>query len=238
MIMTQMRTQPSRLSTRPLGRFLAAVPRAAFLLLALPLAGNEPLSLGNPTTGEPARYFFSGNLLLNRDIVIEGPVEIVVRGDLNPNGNDIRVKPGGQLTLYLNSNLNMHGGARFINEGKAANLRILGTRTSGQQDFVVTDSQQFNGAVYAPRAHVMFNGGDGVYYGAVTAKNITFNARNVHFHFDEALRNLALTVNGFEEQVASFSVVGYKALEGTHSRVDVGDENVPMDAFVDQFFNP
>lgn len=206
------------------------------LVLFAALLHGGTTTLGSPGGTEPAQYYFSENLLLTNDLVIDGPVEMVVKGDLNPNGYDIRVTANGSLTLFLDANLNMHGGSQFINEGKAKNLLILGTRTSSQQDFVVTDSQQFNGAVYAPNANVMFNGGDGVYYGAVTAKNITFNANNVKFHFDEALSDLALTVHGFAEQTVGFTITGYKVVDGSGTTIEMNGQPVQVDTFIDQFF--
>lgn len=198
--------------------------------------------IGTPGATEPERYVLPHGMQLSQDLIINGPVEIVVSGDLNPNGHDIKLKEGsGSLTLYAGSNINMHGGARFINPNVPANLMIIGTSTSQWgQDFVVTDWTDFTGVVYAPNAHVMFNGGNGAtapsYSGGISAKNVTFNAQNVSFHFDESLRDLTLTVNGFQSQSRSFTVKSYAIVDRADETIEIGGSEEALDAFVDGLF--
>lgn len=192
--------------------------------------------IGTPGAEEPEKYHFTDNMLLSKELQINGPVIIVADRDVNPNNNSITLTANGSLTMYVQGNLNMHGNSAFNNNGKPSKLMLYGTRkdNEGQQDMVVAGNGYFCGVVYAPNAHVMKNGGgsSGATIGSIAAKKVTFNGSPGPFHYDESLKNVNVS-----SESGAYVVNGYEIITNRNQQTEVEGTTTTYANFINGFFD-
>jgi hypothetical protein len=182
---------PSRI-TRGLRTIIPEVtaPTLSFPHTSLP-EGNFKVS-GTPGSLFPQEYQFNDLNIGSREyLIINGPVVIVVDGDVNVKGKLI-VSNYGNATIYVEDDFTVGGRRGAINNiGVASAFTLYGTNeTPGEQNITLGGSSNLRAAVLAPNASLKLNGGggSGAFFGAALVYDITFTGTYV-FHFDEALNN-------------------------------------------------
>lgn len=128
-------------------------------------------------------------------VTINGPVVLYVIGDVTlDNSAEIRIvdpntNPDAFLVIYLGGNFTCKNGG-FINNmaQDATKCKIYGLDTC--KSIVFMTNTIFFGAIYAPSANVQLNNSV-EYYGSVVA-NSFMQSVNADFHYDGALRNVAV----------------------------------------------
>lgn len=118
------------------------------------------------------------------------------------NGNEC-VRTTGQVILYVRGNMSI-GGNGILNNNDAnggsslaSNLILYGT--SACTSVTISGNGALTGAVYAPSADIVLNGGgsSGEVYGALAGKTVSFNGNGTVLHYDIALQSLKGVVTGF-----------------------------------------
>ncbi len=164
--------------------------------LTLPRAGDTP--------GPDGRYLYSATEinLNNTTLTIDGPVDLVVSGNVSIGGGSgsIVVSAGTTpaLALYAAGNLSISGNGAANATNAPPRMTFYGTRTQaevatlGAQQFDLRGNASYVGLVYAPNADVQLRGGgsSGRFDGAVIGRSVTFNG-NYDFHYDVQLGGLA-----------------------------------------------
>jgi hypothetical protein len=128
-------------------------------------------------------------------IVIDGPVELYVVGDiLIGNTDELRIvdvntNPNAYLTLYVGGNVLFQNGCIINNMATdTSRMKIIGLATCTSIDF--QQGGAFYGAIYAPNADVRLNNSV-VFYGAVVS-NSFIQSVGAGFHYDASLRVVSI----------------------------------------------
>lgn len=159
--------------------------------LAVP---NGNASIGLSTSISPMEYHTSGiNLAGNQTLRIQGPVRIVVDGDVSVRGNGrILLEDGASVEFFVSGDFDI-GGNGIVNEAthpRPKQMVIYGTDTTpGNQKIKLAGNAVLYGAVYAPNAELELvggGGGSGQLFGAAVAHTIFMNG-TFQFHYDETL---------------------------------------------------
>lgn len=160
-------------------------------------SGNH-VTIGDSTGATTEVYHASSiNIRNNRSLTIEGPVILIVDGDVSVKGTMTIVDGTGSLDLYLGGDMDV-GGNGIVNlppgattPPKPEKMMIYGTATSaGAQTIKLAGNGILAASVYAPNASVELKGGGsaGEMYGAVVANNIKITG-NYAFHYDVNLQD-------------------------------------------------
>ena len=165
-------------------------PTLSFPLTSLP-EGNIKV-IGSPGSLFPQEYHFTDLNIGSREyLIINGPVVIVVDGDVDVKGKLI-VSNYGNATFYVEDDFTEGGRRGAINNNSVASaFTLYGTNeTPGEQSITLGGRSNLRAAVFAPNASLKLNGGggSGAFFGAALVYDITFTGTYV-FHFDEALNN-------------------------------------------------
>lgn len=192
------------------------------------------LEIGSPLATSPTVYSLSGMIIKNtKNLVIKGPVVIVVDGDIDVKGQ-ITLEPGATVEMYVSGDLTI-GGKGVVNETNVSqNFLIVNTNTTeGATEVKLHGQGALTAAVYAPNSIVDFKGGGGgvgTMYGAVVGQNVFMNG-NYNFHYDEALADFLLGKRTFRladwreiwkaEERIDFDGLYESALAG--SEIDMGE---------------
>lgn len=169
----------------------------------MPSGTHTSLPSGNHrsigTAGGATAYYSvnSLNVSNNHSFTIDGPVVMLVNGDIDIRG-DLNISATGHLTLYFTGDLKVQGNGSMNNSRRAQHLVIYGVHTTkGDKDVVLSGNGGVTAAAYIPYANLTMNGGGnaGQFTGAVVAHRITINGGrggddNYGFHYDEALADL------------------------------------------------
>ncbi len=175
---------------------MAAALGAVGTALTLPRAGDTP--------GPDGRYLYSATEinLNNTTLTIDGPVDLVVSGNVSIGGGSgsLVINSGStpELALYVAGNLSISGNGAVNSTSSPPRMTLYGTRTQAQtatlgaQQFDLRGNAAYSGLVYAPNADIQLRGGgsSGRFDGAVIGASVTFNG-NYDFHYDIQLGNLA-----------------------------------------------
>jgi hypothetical protein len=109
----------------------------------------------------------------------------------------------GAVILYVRGNMSI-GGNGILNNGDtaggaalASNLIIYGT--SACTSVSISGNGALTGAVYAPSADIVLNGGgsSGEVFGALAGKTVSFNGNGTVLHYDLGLQRIKGVVTGF-----------------------------------------
>jgi hypothetical protein len=156
--------------------------------LTLPRAGDAMQANG--------RYLYTdngGGLQLNGNttLTIKGPVDLVLRADMQMNGlAKILLTNAGGASPSMN--LYAYGGVQFGGNGMENNTNIPALAhiySMGSADVQLDGNAAFTGLIYAPNSAIQSNG-NGNINGALVGKSITFNG-NAQFHYDIQLGSSA-----------------------------------------------
>jgi hypothetical protein len=152
--------------------------------LTLPRVGDAVQANG--------RYLYTdnfGGLQLNGNttLTITGPVDIILRADMQMGGN------GKILLSSVNGsspsmNLYAYGGVQFDGNGLANSTDVPGNAhvyALSNHDVQLNGNATFTGIVYAPNSAIQSNG-NGAINGALTGNTINFNG-NASLHYDTQL---------------------------------------------------
>ncbi len=132
-----------------------------------------------------------------------GDVVLHITGNIElGNSCEIIVKEGATLTLYIDGNIVSNNGSGIGTETppeEAATIKLYATGT-GEQTLNVKAKSDWTGVIYAPNSNVtLYAKGDA--YGSVIANSFEFK-NGGNFHYDEALREVAIGDQGTRFAVA------------------------------------
>lgn len=188
--------------------------------------------IGDPLAHQPQKYYFSGDVSLNSDLTIIGPVIIVTGGDFDVGNNDVTIQAGGSLVLYVEGDVKVSGNGAFNNTNLPETLQIWGTAPESQS-ITLNGNGSLSAVVYAPHANVSSNGGgsSGRLLGSVVANSIRFVGNPGPFHFDEALL-------GLKTQFSRYRIANYTLVNDGRQTVDGAQGNPSYDVYLEQVFKP
>jgi len=179
----------------------------------------EDSSTGITTIGSPGgevQVFDLTDINLKGDLVIDGPVVIVSRGDVNIGNNDVTLTENGSSVMYFAGDFDAGGNAVVNNQTNLAeNFILYGIHSEpGKHTLNMRGNAAITAAVYAPYANVEFRGGGarGSFTGAVVAYSITIRGGNLNVHYDEALRDFS--------DDGSFRMLNWRELFAANERLD------------------
>ena len=163
-----------------------------------PIFAPKPTATAPKGTGAQSGYqYVLGSAIyevsaIAGSILITGNATLVVDDSIKLSGKEeIRIKPGGSLKIYMKGQNTSFTGQGDINpETPAPNLMYFGLPSN--TGIEMTGNSAFNGVIYAPSAQVALKGGgrDGAdFTGAIVAASVIANG-HYSFHFDEATRRL------------------------------------------------
>lgn len=172
----------------------------------VPFTGGYSVPTSGTYDGENYNYALdSGNYQLSslsmsgsQDMVVTGNAKLYVTGNVSMTGSSyIRIAPGANLQLYVAGTTASLGGNGIINEpGYATSFSYFGLNTN--KTIALSGNATLIGTIYAPFAHIDFNGsGNDItdLVGAVIANSAKLNGK-YQFHYDEALGEIG-HVKGF-----------------------------------------
>ncbi|MHC4746166.1 MAG: DUF7305 domain-containing protein [Planctomycetota bacterium] len=161
-------------------------------LEALPSKGVLSGDATITTNSKYDSFFLPGT---GNTIIIDGPVELYVVGDITiANTDEIRIvdvntNPNAYLILYVGGDIIFSNGSAVNNLTQDTNkMKIFGLATCTSIDFQQTSN--FYGTIYAPNADVKLYSSN-EFYGAVVSKSFT-QAVGAGFHYDASLRDVSI----------------------------------------------
>jgi hypothetical protein len=162
-------------------------------------------TVGTPGATSPALFYSSGiNLTGSQTLTINGPVVIVVSGDLSiGNSAKIRITSTGSLRIHLGGDLSIGGNGIQNDTARPKNFILIATGAPWESYSMATDTP-FHGVIYTPVSSLTISNSQAI-YGAIVAKSVTFSASPA-FHYDLDLRRTVFdgidtpfAVNGWRE---------------------------------------
>lgn len=131
-------------------------------------------------------YYLSG--MNNVRMFVRGNARLHVDGNVSQSaGSAITVASIATLQMWVSGSLSFGGNATVNNTGDALRLRIYGLPTCTSASF--SGNGEFTGVLYAPQAHMRYNGGGedrADFMGAAIVASAELNGR-FSFHYDENL---------------------------------------------------
>lgn len=160
-----------------------------------PVAGGTTLpsvsssrSIGTPGATTPTVFTTTDLLLSSSTLTIAGPVILKIT-------DDFRISSTGKLIIASTGSVEIHVADDLLIAGNGidnktkdpANCVILVSSTSGDHAF--DTSADFYGVLYIPNEDLILGATNTVnIYGAVMARNVTFQSTITNLHYDTALR--------------------------------------------------
>jgi len=131
-------------------------------------------------------YYLSG--IANKDIIVRGNARLHVDGNVSQaGGKAITIANTGTLKMWVKGTIAFAGNAAANTTGDAMRMQIYGLPTSTDVSF--SGNAEYTGLLYAPQAHMRFNGGgaDAVdFMGSAIVGSAQMNGK-FQFHYDENL---------------------------------------------------
>jgi hypothetical protein len=179
------------------------------LSVALPLgacSGGNVLSqtytLGSTTATSPTVYNASGiNLTAGATVTIQGPVVLIVSGNVNISGGQILLATAlpiashaaASLTIFLENGSMTLGDNGIVNTDAnplPKHLAILSTNNTNTSNSVqISTNTPICGAIYFPYLPITVTGTTPTFYGSIVGQSVTFSTSTVPtIHYDMALR--------------------------------------------------
>ncbi len=160
------------------------------------------LTLGTPGATTPSVYTYSGELNVNNSpdiITIRGPV-ILNLGGLHMSDGSIVIESTGSAEIHINDRLVFWGSAygtgginnKTLDPKKLAIIRSSAVPMATPPQRLYTaypPAFPFYGTIYLPKDWLAI-GADVDFYGAISARKITFNSE-ANLHYDTSLRYTA-----------------------------------------------
>ncbi|HEY5551627.1 MAG TPA: hypothetical protein VIK52_07055 [Opitutaceae bacterium] len=212
---------------------------------ALPAANSQSIIIVGNEDGTPTvRYQLTSVSIPNgTTLMVVGPVEFDVSTNFSVAGNAALVVLDGTTTvstkvgsvwthtdytgtgtakLYVGGNISISGNGSINAPYKPAALQVYGTLT--QADYAAGARQSINvggngdltGAIYAPNADIVMNGGgsSGYIAGAAVGRSVRVNGTGYRFRYDKDLEDLTVLKN--------YRVTGWAELNYAIDRVSFG----------------
>lgn len=167
---------------------LGAYSLSSSATVVLPRTGDVP--------GANGRYLYSATSLAlagSSLLQINGPVDIVVSGNVTVSGSAGLTVGGGtatdaSLNLYSPGDISLGGNGMINSTTKPINASIWGTKPStATQNISIGGTAAFVGTIYAPNANITQSGAADI-YGALVGKLVTLSG-GCQFHYDTQLSN-------------------------------------------------
>jgi hypothetical protein len=221
------------------------VEAVTVVVTTLPDANTHDLNIvGNPTGTPTVRYqLTSVNIPNGKTLMVVGPVEFDVSTNFTVAGNaalvvvdgSVRVStkegstwnntdyPGvGTAKLYVGGNVAISGNGSLNAPYKPSALQVYGTLTQAayaagaRQSITVGGNGNLTGAIYAPNADIVMNGGgsSGYIAGAAVGRSVRVNGNGYRFRYDKDLEDLTVLKN--------YRVTGWAELNYAVDRVSFG----------------
>lgn len=131
-------------------------------------------------------YYLSG--IANANVLVRGNARLWVQGNISESGGRaITIANTGTLQAWVSGSVSFSGNAAANTTGDALRMRIYGLPTCTSVSF--SGNAEFTGTVYAPSAHMTFNGGGmdrADFMGAAIVGSAQLNG-HFEFHYDENL---------------------------------------------------
>jgi hypothetical protein len=152
--------------------------------LTLPQGGDVPQANG--------RYLYTASsvsLTGNKTVVINGPVDLIITGDMAMAGSGgITVNATASFNVYGYGNLQIGGNGVTNATNVPSNTNFYGLGAAGTT-VSIGGNGTFTGVVNAPNADISV-AGNGTINGAVIGNSVTFGG-NATFHYDTQLSGTA-----------------------------------------------
>jgi hypothetical protein len=158
---------------------------------------SVPYALGNPAIPTPTVYKASGINLTSGIVTIQGPVVLIVNGNVNISGGQIQLNTTGSapasLTIFLETGSMTLGDNGIVNEDAVPlpkRLAILSTSNTSLTNTIQISitSNPFYGVIYFPYLPILVTGTNPTFYGSIVGQSVTFTGSPT-IHYDMALRN-------------------------------------------------
>lgn len=198
---------------------MPAEPTGAFTDALPAVDANNMIVLGDPSGVTTKRYQLTNYTVPNgATVLIVGPVEIKVLGELKMSGNAAftvlsgafsatpkKGSPINYTATNASAKIYAYGDLAITGNGALTGGTIPGAKISTDptklliygmapttQDFDIGGNGNLAAAVYAPHADVTFNGGgsSGYFAGATVANNITVNGNGYRVRFPEEMADM------------------------------------------------
>jgi hypothetical protein len=210
----------ARISTSPYQPvFTIKTISGAGTVLANPSTGSTT-TIGSPAATNPEIFYSSGlDMTGGTKIKINGPVRLVINGDLNIGRGggtpSIEITPNGTLEVFTTGNIAIHGNGIENVTKDPRRVAIFSTNTlTGSDMNTMSTAVPYYGIIYMPAGQFNLLGSATV-YGAVVAKGVAFTGAAPVVHYDEQLRNVVwngietpFSISNWRESTASGSGSG------------------------------
>jgi hypothetical protein len=157
-------------------------------------ANGSTTTIGTPG-GSPALYYSSGlNMVSTTKIVVDGPVRLVISGNLyvglSGGSPSIEITNSGSLEIFVSGDIAIYGNGVNNLTKLPKKCVIYGTNSLTAPD--MNTATAFYGVIYTPTGDFKVLSNNGI-YGAIVARNVTFSGASPQVHFDVDLRNQAFS---------------------------------------------
>lgn len=171
----------------------------------LPYRGDYFLDSNNQDVISESGVYSSFSLKSNARVTITSDVTLYITGDFSMRSNTkLDVSEGVSVKIFLGGTFEQRSNTQINNLSKEPpKLMVFGTDSfNGEMEW--NSNSQFWGAVYVPRANVIYNSNTD-FYGSIICKNIHMDS-NGKIHYDEALADLDI----LEGSGASYTVKSWQ----------------------------
>lgn len=131
-------------------------------------------------------YYLSG--ISSANILVRGNARLYVQGSVSQSGGSaITIGNSGTLQVWVAGSVSFTGNAAVNTTGDATRMRINGLPSCTSISF--SGNSEFTGTLYAPQAHMTYNGGGtdrADFMGAAIVGSAQLNG-HFEFHYDENL---------------------------------------------------
>jgi hypothetical protein len=154
-------------------------------------------TLGSATSTVPTVLYASGINLTSGIVTIQGPLVLIVYGNVNISGGQIRLATGGvapaSLTIFLENGSMTLGDNGIVNADALPlpkRVAILSTNNTSSTNSVQIsiNTNPFYGVIYFPFLPVTVTGANPTIYGSIVGQSVTFSGSPT-IHYDMALRS-------------------------------------------------
>lgn len=155
----------------------------------LPNRGDYFLGSNNQDTISESGLYSSFRLKSNSKVTVTSDVTFYITGDFSMRSNtQLDIAEAASLTIYLGGTFEQRSNTQINNLSKdPSKLIVFGTDSfNGEMEW--NSNSQFWGAVYVPRANVIYNSNTD-FHGSITCNHIHMDS-NGKIHYDEALGGL------------------------------------------------
>lgn len=131
-------------------------------------------------------YYLTG--ISSANILVRGNARLYVQGSISQSGGSaITIGNSGTLQVWVSGSVSFTGNAAVNTTGDATRMRINGLPSCTSISF--SGNSEFTGTLYAPQAHMTYNGGGSDradFMGAAIVGSAQLNG-HFEFHYDENL---------------------------------------------------